>query len=109
MCIQDVMHGFQILSENRKKANLFNEYFCCVFLPVNDMAPEISRATFDVMDFLEIRVTGIKNLLKNINEMNAAGPDGISSRVINLCAGETALYLLLMCSSTLATGKLPVD
>lgn len=59
--IQDVIRGSQIIFDHNEKANLFNEYFRFVCFPGDDMAPDISRTTFDVMEPLKISARGIKH------------------------------------------------
>lgn len=68
----------------------------------------MSRTTVDIMEALEIGIRKIEDLLKNVDHTKAASPDGISPKVLKRCKGETALYLYLIYTSSLSTGKLPV-
>ncbi|KAI8490996.1 hypothetical protein Bbelb_314150 [Branchiostoma belcheri] len=70
-----------------------------------------SRDNFPPMDDIQISTAGIEKLLAKLNPAKAAGPDGITPRVLALkeLAKELSPILTTIYQSSLRTGQVPQD
>lgn len=57
---------------------------------------------------IEVRVSGVEALLKNVHESEAIAPDGIS-RVLKRRSRPILLYLRLILTTSLSKDRLPGD
>ena len=58
---------------------------------------------------ISFNVSGIENLLSNVDPNKAYGPDGISLYILKSCSTEIAPILEIIFKQSLNTGKLPSD
>ena len=59
------------------------------------------------MPDITIHVEGVSKLLKKLNPNKATGPDGISTRILQLTAEELAPALCIIFQKSLDTGEIP--
>lgn len=107
--ISEITYNQQTVSDDTEKATCFNNYFRSVFLPKHNYVNPSTVSTVELMQPVELGMSGIEKALKNIDETKATGPDGISPRVLKRCAYPISVYLYLIFSKSLDTGLLPDD
>ena len=90
----------RIIPDAAGKAETLNQQFCSVFTNENlTNIPTLGESETPSMPEIEVTVSGVEKLLKNLQAHKASGPDDIPARVLKECAP----------SISLSTGKLPED
>jgi len=107
--VPSIKYGNQTIENSQGKAEIFNSYFVShssidttnASLPPFDSAPDnsLSNIDFNEEDTLHI--------LKSLDPNKAIGPDGISPRVLKICAQEIAPSLTRLFKLSLQSGKFP--
>ena len=70
-------------STNAAKADVLNKHFATVFVHDTDISlPEMTQSPYPDLSPIEIDITEVAGLLKQIDPFKAAGPDGIPSRLL---------------------------
>ena len=75
----------------------------------NDEIPSKGTSPFTAMGEITVDPKGVIKLLNNLNIHKAAGPDGLSARVLKECSSEIAPILTYIFNESLAQGAVPDD
>ena len=94
----------------KAKADALNQQFQSVFTSENIQSmPAMDNLGFRMIAPLVIDPTGVFNLLTNLKENKAPGPDGIPPRVLKYCASSIAPVLQKIYQASIDTSYLPRD
>lgn len=102
-----LVHDNLIITGDSEKANIFNNFFKSVFRPPITTPAQPRRNDYPPMPPLVLTHDGILELLYNIDESKAIGPDGISPRVLKHCSQAVSPYLYVLYNKSLTQGTLP--
>ena len=93
----------------QQKANIYNDYFAdqCKILDNDSTLPETTYETTASLDYINKSKKDIVNILTKLCPKKTGGYDGISVRMLQLCAFEIATPLLMIFQKCLLTGALP--
>ena len=108
--IADLFDRGEWISDNTRKANLFNAQFSKVFSsPGAPFRPPSAEPTRSASSLLNIQISekGILKLLLNINENKAPGPDGIPGKLVKMCAEELCGVFQVLFQKSVDSGKVP--
>ncbi|XP_072028470.1 uncharacterized protein [Amphiura filiformis] len=96
-------------SEASDKAQLFNSYFYSVFSKPRDdnELPDIPMFQHQLLGSIQIEESDVLEILCSLDTSKAAGPDGISPRLLKECASQIAHPLCHIFNCSLSSGKLP--
>ena len=93
-----------------KKAGAFNHYFQSVFCSKkHDILPEITKTQDPRLESIILTEEAVKKELRNLNPSKAAGPDGISTRVLKEAHEELAKPITTLFNKSLDEGIVPTD
>ena len=98
-----------IVSDDKKKASLLNEFFCSVFTSEKmDDIPKCETRNNDV-NLGEVKFTKDKVLKKllNINPAKSSGPDEISAKLLKELAVELSGIIAVLFQKSMDAGRLP--
>lgn len=95
--------------DNRRSANLLNDYFCSIFTEDDGTLPQTRPSELKPLDQLIITEAGILNLLLKLDSKKSSGPDNISNAFLRRYAEWMAKYLLIIFNKSLSSGTLPND
>ena len=110
--IPDLKKDNSILQDPKDKADLLNGQFSSVF---SNPQPKIEKDTkmnniqSTKMQHIKVTKKGVYNLLINIKEHKATGPDKIPGKILKMCAEEIVDVLVLFFQASLNQGKVPED
>ena len=97
-------------STNAAKADVLNKHFATVFVHDTDISlPEMTQSPYPDLSTIEIDITEVARLLKQIDPFKAAGPDGIPSRLLKEVASELSPSITLLFNASLQQGNIPDD
>ena len=102
------MHGTEVVCEDRKKANILNEYFSSVFTREDDSVPCLPALYPGICDPV-IGLDGVVKLLRDLKPNKASGPDMIPNRVLKEAAVEIAPFLVMLFQTSLDQEILPKE
>ena len=109
-CGVDTLQKDVSYSDNHDKANLLNQYFATVFTKDNGCElPNMGPSTYPNMSQIEITITGITKLLRELDPSKSPGPDKIPGKLLKLVASEISPCLLLIFSASIHQGIVPQD
>ena len=95
------------VTDDRTKANLFNDFFCSVFTKDDGKIPSLPPASnVEVTDIL-FDVTDVFDLLQSQSTKLSCGPDNIPHIIYHKLAAVLACPLYLLYKESLLTGTLP--
>ena len=109
--VPTLMEGPNIISDAKEKAEVLNDYFCSQST-IDDGAATIPN---DIISFQSSVILSnviateyeINSLLRGVDISKACGPDGISNRIIKICAdGITSAFTYLV-NLSLSSGVFP--
>ena len=102
--------GDQVYSDNASKGRLLNDYFASVFTKdTSDTLPSLPNSPYPAISDISVTFNGVVNLLKNIKEHKAHGPDKIPNRLLKECATEIAPSLVLLFQASIKQSKVPSE
>ena len=110
--IQALKDGDNLISDNKRKAQLLNTQFMSVFTDetTDDVScPPPSDCDIPSIPDIEIREEGVQKLLEDLNPNKATGPDNISPWVLRTTAEVIAPAVTVILKSSLLSGILPKD
>ena len=109
MGIPTLKRNGKLESDNVCKAEILNDKFKSVFTCTveDNNPPQESNPQIPSMPDITIHVKGVSKLLKKLNPNKATGPDGISTRILQLTAEELAPALCIIFQKSLDTGEIP--
>ena len=104
------------MSNTRKKANSFNQYFKSNFAdddsttnPHSYSVPDTNHNLKNDLSLPEFSQEGIAKMLHELNVNKACGPDSLSSHVLKECATELAPSLAYLFTRSFQSGCIPVQ
>ena len=109
--IPPLMEGDLLITDFKKKADIFNAYFAdqcknlesCVSLPILELK------TNSLFDNIEVHDKYIVDIINKLNPKKAFGHDDISIRLLKMCPKEIAVPLKLIFIKCIQTGKFPTS
>ena len=109
--VSTLKSGDQIIySNNTSKSCLLNDYFASVFTKeTSDTLPTLPESVYPTISDISVTYNGVVNLLKNIKEYKAHGPDKIPNRLLKECATEIAHPLVLLFQASIKQSKVPSE
>ena len=99
------------ITEDAKKADLFNSYFASVFTNENDIdIPSLQdRSEGKSLESVTITTEIIEKKLGNLNISKAAGPDNIHGKILKELKSQMSKPLQKIFNKSLNEGSLPKD
>ena len=97
------------LTQPQAKAEALNNYFSSVFITEDTTLPVLDKSPYPDMPKIYIHDEGILNLLMNLKQHKASGPDGIPSRLLKLIAHQITPVLKIIFQISLDKSCLPED
>ena len=101
----------QFVSDPKGKAIALSNQFQSVFTreDLSNVPTLEANTSTQAMPSISFNVSGIENLLSNLDPNKAHGPDGISPYILKSCSTKIAPILEIIFKQSLNTGKLPSD
>ena len=98
-------------SDPTTKANILNDQFSSVFNSSEDSSTikELLSPACTSMPNIDIDTNGVRKLLAGLNIHKAAGPDGITTRILKDFSTELAPVFTTLFQASISQGTLPVD
>ena len=98
-------------SDPTTKANILNDQFSSVFNSAEDPSTikELTSPPNTSMPKIDVDVNGVQKLLAGLNIHKAAGPDGITTRILKDFSPELAPVFTTLFQASLNQGTLPLD
>ena len=99
------------VTSDRDKATLFNNYFFSVFSsgPTELPSPESLSPPTSCLGDIEVSLSDVYSALTSLDACKAVGPDGISPRVLKICAVALCEPIHHLFSTSLKTQSLPSE
>ena len=92
------------------KAELLNNYFTSVFTPhSSEPPPIISDTSFPDIATISVDISGVLNLLNELDISKVTGPDNIPAHFLELCAIKVASILTLVFQASIHQSSVPPD
>ena len=87
-----------------------NDYFASVFTKeTSDTLPTLPESVYPTISDISVTYNGVVNLLKNIKEHKAHGPDKIPNHLLKECATDIAHSLVLPFQASIKQSKVPSE
>ena len=98
-------------TDNKEKAEAFNDFFCSVFTDENlNNIPPVEKKNYDFpLSSVAITPDKVFKKLKSLKKNKSAGPDGFYPRVLWECADAIKVPLALIFNKSLHEAKLPSE
>ena len=94
----------------KDKADALNRQFKSVFTNEDTSnLPDLDESRTPELQRINVTTEGVEKLLKDLQPQKAPGPDGITPRILKLCATSIAPILQCIFQKSLDTGVLPSD
>ena len=95
-------------SNTIEKAELFNRFFCSVYLKPEDR-PSLATLSNppNALQLIQTSDEEVFKLLKAIDPSKASGPDGLPGRLLKVCANEITPFLTGLINMSLRLGQFP--
>lgn len=107
-----IRNGQSFTTDSRNKANLFNKFFHSVFSPGDvdppSMLSTLTESPCNQLSDIELTISEVAAVLRNLDPNKACGPDGIPSRLLSAVADEIAPSLCKLFNMSLSLGMVPV-
>ena len=103
---ETVSYSGKFRSKPADKADLFNQFFFNQFSDSSKYDIDINFRN-DTSYNYKIDFREVRKLLKSLNQNKSMGPDGISGRVLKMCAGSLAYPITYIYNLSFASGILP--
>ena len=99
-----------ILTNSKAKANILNQHFHSVFSPPGSPLQHAQQSSgYPCMPPIEIKTAGIDELISELDEHKACGPDGIRPTILKRLRASISPTLQCIFSKSLAEGQVPDD
>ncbi len=109
--IPDILFNNTLIKDTAGKAAIFNKYFTRQSsLPPgsdNDPLPAFHAKTDSILDKIETSPEEVHKILRSLNVAKAAGPDGVSNRILRECADSLCIPLARLFNFSLTSGVFP--
>lgn len=100
----------RIISSAKEKAETLNHQFSSVFTREDQSTiPNLGPSHIPDIPDLVLTIDGIEKLLRGLQPHKSPGPDGITARVLKVCAPSIAPILRKLFQKSISTGALPSD
>ena len=108
----------RLITDPEKKAELLNRTFQEAFSAGTAYSDEeiavkcqmpYDETTHKTMPDIEITKTGVEKILEQLDPSKAAGPDGITTRILRTLSKEVAPILTMIFQHSLKTGQVPTQ
>ena len=108
----------KLITDPEKKAELLNKTFQEAFSSGTSYTDEeiaekcqmpLDETSFKTMPNIKITRTGVQKILEKLDPSKAAGPDGITTRVLRNLSKEVAPILTTIFQHSLKTGQVPTQ
>jgi hypothetical protein len=99
----------QLISDDIGKAEILNDQFESVFTIEQSMDNFTLTNDYPQLPTINVYQDGVVKLLRELLENKAPGPDGLTPKVLKMCADELAPALTSIFNKSLHTGDLPKD
>ena len=98
-----------IITDYRKKADIFNDYFSsqCTPLDENNEVPHINPKTHLNMKSINIDENKILSIIRGLNPHKSSGWDNISSQMIKICDASLVSPLKIIFENAMNSGNFP--
>ena len=103
---ETVSYSGKFRNKPADKADLFNQFFFNQFSESSKYDININF-TNDTSYNYKIDFREVRKILKSLNQHKSMGPDGISGRVLKMCAGSLAYPITYIYNLSFACGSLP--
>ena len=101
-------NGSRTVESPSTKANMLNSYFISNFSTGSDLSSTTPSPTaIPTLSEISCSNAEVYQLLKSLKIKTASGPDGISSRMLQVCASTISSYLSTLFNLSLSTGIVP--
>ena len=109
--IPPIKDGDLLVTDFKKKADIFNSYFAdqCKPLDSNVLLPTLTLKTNSIFDSIEINHNDIVIIINKLNPKKAHGHDEISISLLKMCAKEVSIPLKLIFEKSLQSGIFPTQ
>ena len=111
-CISPIYHNNNYITDFKKKAQIFNNFFAkqCTLVENSSKLPiDSSKRTNKLLSTISFTKDDIANIIKNLNPNKAHGFDMISIRMLIFCGESILKYLELIFKSCIESGKFPIE
>ena len=107
-----ISYNLEVAETSAGKAELFNKYFCSVFLPTTyglNNSEYITSSSITDMEISQIEVS-VDEVMEHLSELDttkACGPDKIPARLLKECSEQIAPSLCSLFNHSLSIGQIP--
>ena len=111
-CISPIYHNNNYITDFKKKAQIFNNFFAkqCTLVENSSKLPtDSSKRTNNLLSTISFTKDDIANIIKNLNPNKAHGFDMISIRMLKICGDSILKPLELIFKSCIESGKFPIE
>jgi len=107
--IPPIIFNNEIVTNFKDKANIFVNFFSnqCTPMTTTSTLPNLTFKTNERLYNINICNDEILSLIRNLNVAKASGPDGISSKMLQLCDESIVLPLSIIYNNIIKTGIFP--
>ena len=100
-----------VVSNDRQKANLFNNYFASVFTKENmdDFPSLTNRCPAGNLENINIKPETVRTKLSKLNPSKSAGPDNIHGKILKELSDQLNYPLSKIFNQSLNEGKIPTE
>ena len=108
----------KLITEPKEQAEVLNKQFHSVFSPKENLTeaefetrcpkPQ-NQPEYPECEELEITESGVRKQLNNLNPYKAAGPDGLTPKLLQTVSEQIAPSITLLFQISLRSGKVPDD
>ena len=107
--IPPLLVGVMLVSDFRKKANIFNNFFASICTPIDNTSclPSFSYRAGRKIKSFHVNENDILAIIKTLDPNKAHGCDNISIKMIKICSQSLTLTLKIIFAHSLKKGKFP--
>ena len=99
-----------VIVDPREQAKILNEYYGSVFTHDGEECPEVrQREDGLILEEVEITEKVVEEVIKELKDDSAAGPDNIPPRLIKELKEEAVRPLTLLFQRSMKEGRIPED
>ena len=91
--VAPLQYNDMLYTESKNKASVLNNYFTSVFTMEDGSIPTMDGSSFPDISPLFIDDEGVANLLSNLDDHKASGPDGITDTLLKYSLHSHLLFL----------------
>ena len=100
----------EFVIDHKEQAQMFNQFFGSVFTKPSGDTPEKEKiVNAGSLTDVEVTEERIKNLITDMNQFSAPGPDGFPPKLLKIVMNEVAEPLRSLFRKSMDDGKIPDD